>query len=265
MHLADTLRSIWRRWYIFLLGLVLSFGLAGAAAVFIQPNYEAEGTLLLMPPTGVVGPEGNPYLYLGGMTEALDVLVRRSNAPESVESVEERFTGLEIVSSPDRTTSSPILIITVTGDNADDVLKAMEVGRTVVLRNLDVMQNELDVPRSMRIGAEDLVIPLEATANRKLALQFAILIAAAGSVGTLMFTGFIDGQLLARAKAKEEAGKQPKPPKGRKRGKRENTVTDEPDGADLFPQDSPAGEPSRGQPTEPAFDRPDRVREGVQS
>lgn len=262
MHLADTLRSILRRWYIFLLGLVLSFGMAGAAAIYIQPTYEAEGTLLLMPPNGVVGPEGNPYLYLGGMTEALDVLVRRSNAPESVEAVEEKFSGLEIISAPDRTTSSPILVITVTGDNADEVLNAMEVGRTVVLRNLDAMQNELDVPRTMRISAEDLVIPLEATANRKMALQLAILLAAAGSVGTLMFTGFIDGQLLARGKAKESVRKVPK---RRKRDKQEGTVTDEPDRLALFPQEGHTGNLLPDAPLEPAQNVPERVREGAQS
>lgn len=262
MHLADTLRSILRRWYIFLLGLVLSFGLAGAATVVIQPDYEAEGTLLLMPPIGVVGPEGNPYLYLGGMTEALDVLVRRSNAPESVTSIEERFSGLAITSAPDRTTSSPILIVTVSGESPQDVLQALELGRTVVIRNLDAMQNEIDVPRSMRISAEDLVIPVEAKANRKMAIQFAILIAAAGAVGTLMFTGFIDGQLLSRARAKEAAGDQPRQ---RKRRRQASPDADEPAAADPPPRESPAGPQPPDEHVDPLPTIPERVREGAPS
>lgn len=258
MHLVDTLRSILRRWYIFLLGLVVSFGLAGAAAVVIQPSYEAEGTLLLMPPTGIVGPEGNPYLYLGGMTEALDVLVRRSNAPEAVEAVESQFNGLEISSAPDRTTSSPILIITVSGSSEPDALKAIELGRSVVIRELDSMQNELDVPQSMHINTEDLVIANQATANRKVAIQLAILIAAAGVVGTLMFTGFMDGQLLAREAARGDAGR------SRQRGKQRADGDDaSPSQAALDDAPMPGKESTDGQ-EEPAKEPAHRVPEGVQ-
>lgn len=205
MHLADTLRSLLRRWYIFLLGLLLSAGLGYGAYSVIQPTYEAESSLLLMPPSEIVGDHGNPYLFLGGMNEALDVLVRRSNAPEAVTAIEEQFSDVKVSSGADRTTSSPIIIVSISGPAEPDVLKALDAGRTTVIRNLESMQNELDVPREMRITTKDLVLANEAEANRKMAIQLAILVTAASSVGTLMFTGFIDGQLLLRARSRQNS------------------------------------------------------------
>lgn len=204
MHLVDTLRSLLRRWYIFLLGLILSAGMGYAAYTVIQPTYEAQSTLLLMPPAEVVGEHSNPYLYLGGMNEALDVLVRRASAPEAITAIEEQFGGVTVTPSADRTTSSPIVVITITGPDAQDVLNALDAGRMTVIRNLDSMQNELDIEANMRITTKDLVLAHEATANRKMPIQLAILVVAAGSVGTLMFTGFIDGQLIARAQPKKQ-------------------------------------------------------------
>lgn len=198
MQLNDTLRSIFRRWYIVLLGLIVSAGLAGAAVVLIPPTYEAEGTLLLMPPSKIVGSQGNPYLYLGGMNGAVDVLVRRANAPDVVEAIEKLHSGVKIVYSAAPATSSPIVAISITGGDKESVIGTLEAGRTILIRKLEAMQSELKVPQPMRITAETLVIGHEATANRKTAIQFAILVAAAGTVGTLMFTGFIDGLLLAR-------------------------------------------------------------------
>lgn len=203
MHLVDTLRSLLRRWYIFLLGLLLSVGLGYAAFSVIQPTYEGESSLLLMPPTEVVGDHGNPYLYLGGMNEALDVLIRRANAPDAIAAIEEKFDGVKVSSDADRTTSAPIVVISVSGLAEDDVLKVLDAERSTVIRNLESMQNELDVPPNMRISTKDLVIASEAEANQKMAIQLAILVVAAGSVGTLMFTGFIDGQLILRAESKE--------------------------------------------------------------
>lgn len=198
MQLNETLQSLLRRWYLVLLGLLLTAGMSWYAYSYIQPTYEAQGSILLMPAKKIVGHDGNPYLYLNGMTEVVDVLVRRSSSSESVDPVVKQFAGSEISTTADRTTSSPVVIVDISAPTADTALDALKAALITVTRNLDSMQNELKVPPQMRISSRELVVDDAATVNAKMQTQVAIVVAGAGLAGTLMLTGFIDGVLQTR-------------------------------------------------------------------
>lgn len=198
MHLNETLKSLLRRWYIFLFGLLLTSGMSWYAYNYVQPSYEAKGSLLLMPAKKVVGHNGNPYLYLGGMSEVVDVLVRRSNSTESVDPIIKQFAGAEISTTADRTTSSPVVIVEISATTQDTALAALKATLSTVTRNLDTMQNEVKVVPEMRISTRGLVIDDHAAVNNKMQMQIAIVAAGAGGVASLLLTGFIDGILLSR-------------------------------------------------------------------
>jgi len=215
MNLTDTLRSIIRRWYLFLLGLLLTAGMSWSMYNYIQPTYEAAGSILLMPAEEIVGDDGNPFLYLGGMSEVVDVLVRRSSSAESVDPLIKQFEGAEIVTTADRTTSSPMVLVEVSALSSDTALDSLKAALTTVTRNLDSMQNEVSVAPSMRISTKELVVDDVATVNNKMQMQIAIVVAAAGVAATLMLTGFIDGVLQARKlrhSRKPDAGEEPQEP-----------------------------------------------------
>jgi len=78
MSLAGIWRVLLKRWYITLIGLIITGGFVAAAITKVPPEYSARATVLLIPPQ--TGKEVNPYLSLGGLQEVSDVL---SNAMAS--------------------------------------------------------------------------------------------------------------------------------------------------------------------------------------
>lgn len=115
MNFADTLRGLARRWYIVIPGLMLATVLAIGTFTVVGPGYQRTATQLLLPGEGTI-PEGatNPFLFLGGLTQSADVLVRSLNSEEVAGEVERNFPGTEIAVSRDPSTSGPIILITVT-------------------------------------------------------------------------------------------------------------------------------------------------------
>ena len=93
MNVVDTLRGLLRRWYVVVAGLILAI-LAGAGTYsVVEPGYERTSTQLLVPGEGLVPPGvTNPYLYLGGLTQAADLVVRVMKSSEVLEAGE---TGTE--------------------------------------------------------------------------------------------------------------------------------------------------------------------------
>lgn len=198
MHLNETARSLLRRWYLLLIGLLLTAGMSWYTFNYIQPTYEAHGSILLMPAEKTVGNHGNPFLYLGGMSEVVDVVVMRSNAAESVDPIVKKFVGTEITTAADRMTSSPIVVVDITADSEKTALAALDATLNTVTGNLESMQNEIKVDADMRISSKKLVVDRAASVNSKMQTQMAIVVAGAGAVGSFLLTGFIDGFLQAR-------------------------------------------------------------------
>lgn len=198
MRISETIRSLRRRWYVLVAGALLTAGLGWGVFNYIPVKYETAGSQLLMPPAATVGEDGNPYLFLGGMNEALDVLIRRSNSAESSDPILNQFPDAEYTVSRDYQTPSPILIIEVSAPSEKEAIQLLTAAMSTVSQNLVAMQEEDDVPQSMVISTRDLEVPEDATVNSKMAMQTTVLAVGVGLVGTIMLTGFLDGALLRR-------------------------------------------------------------------
>ena len=73
-------RAIRRWWLVALLGLVLSVGGSGLAYTLIGAEYQRSASQVLVPGDNAVPEGGNPFIYLGGLEQAADVLVRAAAA-----------------------------------------------------------------------------------------------------------------------------------------------------------------------------------------
>ena len=125
MRLTETLKSLGRRWYVVVLGLAVTLGMGYLVDIKVPSTYQAEGSILLMPPDSTVGAAGNPYLYLGGLNQALDVLVRRASAIEVSGPILEKYPDSTYTVDPDRTIASPIVIVTTESPSSEASLKLM--------------------------------------------------------------------------------------------------------------------------------------------
>lgn len=122
-----------RRWYVLLIGFVLAVGLSVTTWVIFPKTYERTASQVLLPGAGTVPAEtNNPYLYLGGLTQAADVVVLAVNSDNVRNEVTREFPGAQYEVTRDSTTSGPVILITASARTdavADEVLKLL-INRT---------------------------------------------------------------------------------------------------------------------------------------
>jgi hypothetical protein len=198
MRLKELIRSLARRWYIVLAGLALTAAMCALVFEKVPATYEASGSLVLMPPSATVGNTGNPYLYLVGMSQALDVLTRRANAAEVRGPILEKFPAMTYSVDADRSTSGAVVVVEVSSPSPSETMGALNAALATVPATLKAMQDELSVPDFSRINLKTIVVAPEATMENKAQLQLIIVTAGAGVVGTVLLARMLDGLLLAR-------------------------------------------------------------------
>lgn len=198
MTTPQSLLVLIRRWYLVLAGLVLTGLLCWAGSQLVPPSYDARGSMVLMPPSANVGEDGNPYLQLGGMSEALDVLVRQSNAPAIRDRVLEEYSSASYTIEPDRSTSGSIVVVQATAETETESLALLERSMETLPATLTRMQDELAVTPHQRIDIMPVVVDAEAALNSKQTLQALAVAVVAGLSGTFLLTGLADGLLLSR-------------------------------------------------------------------
>lgn len=202
MRLMETLKSLGRRWYVVVAGLLLTLGIGYTINTEIPTTFEVSGSIILMPPEETVGVAGNPYLFLGGLNQAQDVLVRRASAAAVVGPVLEKHPGTSYVILPDRTTSTPIVVVTAEAGSSDAALRVRDDAMKAVIATLKVMQDEADVKENLRVHGQNLVVDAGATAKTKTKVQMLLVATGGGAIGTLLLAGLLDGWLIERKERK---------------------------------------------------------------
>lgn len=197
MNVADTLRALIRRWYIVVPGLLLAAAVAVGAWVAVKPAYERSATQLLLPGEGVM-PEGatNPFLFLGGLSQATDVLVRTLSSGETVEEVVGRYPGTEVEVRRDPTTSGPVVWTTVTAQSDADAAGALEAMLAQAESALARLQTEQNVRARDEITITTLTQDTESTPQQRTRMVLAAGAGAAAVAATLVVASLVDG--LAR-------------------------------------------------------------------
>jgi capsular polysaccharide biosynthesis protein len=205
MYLQQVLASLRRRWMLTGLALVVAVAAGYATAGVVGPTYTSESSVVLVPPpttTRIVNADGtetagNPYMYLGGLTEARDVLVKAMSSEAAHQQVSDSAgTGTYLV-TPDFDTRAPMLVITTSAPTraaASEVTTAVLDQVPTVLANI---QADLNIPSNARITTrvvtDDPVMP-----NHKAQMRL-VALATLGMLAVLaMLIGVIDGLLIRR-------------------------------------------------------------------
>src|SRR5882757_7286153 len=131
MNFSGLPRLLLRHWYLTIAGVILTLGLCALAASYVPAKHQAKADVLLLPAAKSVGTGGNPYLELGGLDQAADVLAKAMSDSSTADSLAGAgFTGTYTVER-DPTTSSPMVLVTGTDKSA---ASAMTMMREVVAR-----------------------------------------------------------------------------------------------------------------------------------
>lgn len=205
MNFVDTLRGLWRRWYVVLPGVLIAVSLAFTAWTLIPPGYERSSTQLLIPGAASMPEGANPYLFLGGLAPAADVLVRAVGAENVVNEVTAGHEGVQIEVTRDTSTAGPVIVIVVTA--ASDAAAEEVLGRLV--ERTDTVLTDLQETENIAVKNQVSVLPI--TIDSQSYLQQRSRFIVSGAVGlaglalTLLLAGLIDGLSQQRKRRDERA------------------------------------------------------------
>lgn len=231
MYFSDLMRGLLRRWYVLLIGFALAAG--GAYLVFdaVPVRYEANATMMLLPPDeNVALQEGsNPYLVLGGMGQALAILTTRLNSQVIQEELASET--LEYGVSGDTTSGAAFLLITTQADSEQNALALLDDVQLAADAQLTAMQAELEVTEVASIRMMSVTSDIKATALSSTRMQLTLAVAGVGVVLTFIVAAAIEG--LSASRARRRVAKEAKP--SRERGPLEPLRA-----SDIIEDDAPA-------------------------
>jgi hypothetical protein len=202
--LADLPKTLVRRWYVTLGGLLLTAALCATGIALIPPTQQIDSSILLLPPRTTIRTVGNPYLGLGGLKQPVDVLVKALSAQSAVEAVKQRWPGVTYEAMPDYSTSGPILILTVEGNDEVQVLAASEFLRELARTTLDDLQANLGVRPSARIITTVLTKDEKPKIVRKTQIRALVVLIGGGLMLTMLVAGAVDTLLTRRKRSPSE-------------------------------------------------------------
>ncbi len=204
MRLTQAFRSLLRRWYLTIPGLLATAGLCLFAMNTVPPTYEAKATVLLLPPSKQLPEGANPFLFLGGMQQAAEVLATFLSGDVQHKAFAAKNPTASYAIDLDRTTSGPVLSVTATDRTSDGALSATAEIVAAIPTGLAELEKSASVPDSSSIEILTLAKDEVATQDTKTMIRTVGAVLAAGLLGTLLLVATIDGLLLRRAHRRQE-------------------------------------------------------------
>lgn len=198
MTFTEIVRALGRRWYVVLLGLLLTGWLGYGAVVLTPPVYTARGLLLLLPSDQAVGDGGNPFLVLGGLDLPARILVAYYESDVAKDQVAEVAPDAEYVVAIEESTRGPVIAVDVKEKTPEGAIAALEYIADSIPRELGRLQQEVDAPPEAVVSSMQLTMDVEATTDNGGTVRALIAAVGAGLVATGLLALGVDGLALRR-------------------------------------------------------------------
>lgn len=198
MFVHDLMQGLLRRWYFVLACLLATLSVAAYFYVTTPPTYEANASVVLVPPIAQVEEGSNPFLYMGGLEQALAVLTVRVDSPAVADPILGKNPELTYTVARDTGTAGPIVRITAEGNTAESTLRILNDVVKAMPESMKYLQDELQVAEKVRITVMTIVQDNEAKAVTKKLQRLVLSILGAGILLTILATSLLDRALNAR-------------------------------------------------------------------
>src|SRR5665647_3312257 len=204
MYLADLLPSLRRRWWAVSLGLLATLGLGYMALTLVPIEYVARSSMLLLPPESTLETTSNPYLGLGGLQPAADVLSRALNDGAVHEALAPRDGTATFTVDRDTTSSGPLVLVEVTDVSSTGAAATLDAVVAEMHLTLKKLQEEVGVPEIELIDVVDVARDMTPEPDNKTQIRAILVAVALGLGGTLFGTDLLDGWLVRRRQGRME-------------------------------------------------------------
>lgn len=205
MYLPDLLHGLRRRWWAVLLGLAGTAALAWTAFTMVPAERLANASVLVLPPPNTVDTGGNPYLALGGLSPAADVLATAMNNGSVHESLAPPGGTSTFVVSRDFDSSGPLLLVEASDPDPDAAIALLDRVLDTMPRTFADMQTRVDVPADARLTLSVVTQDATAQVSAKSQLRAVVVALVAGLGVTLFGTKALDGVLVRRRERRRAA------------------------------------------------------------
>jgi hypothetical protein len=164
-------------------------------------TYEASSYVLLLPPTVTINSDGstsigdNPYLALGGLQPAVDVLARSMLDATTAQSLKNAGITSKYNVVRDLTTDGPVLIITTDDTTSVQTLVANAAVVKRLAPTMQALQKAQNVRPDAYVTVENLSIAKKATTVLKTELRAVLIAVVAGLVLTVLAASLLDGMI----------------------------------------------------------------------
>lgn len=185
-----------RRWWLAMLGLIVTSAATMAAFVVIPPKYEASASVLLLPSATTLSGTVNPYLQLGGVNNVRDVLTQRLTS--DVGNALGSQSPIEVTIQPDPTTSGPIMVVAVQAPTAKEATDKLTEVLGKVPPTLEELQSSVEVPRNQMVSSLVVARPAELTNIEQTRKRATVVVGVVGLLGTVYGALVLDRLLVAR-------------------------------------------------------------------
>jgi hypothetical protein len=187
------LGSLWRRWYITFPGLLIAGLLAVGAWFVVPPSYERSASEFLVPGSSPVPEIANPFLYLNGLTQAADVLVRAVGSNNVAREIERSYPGAGIEVLRDPSTAGPVILITVNARSDADAAQIIDILLKRTRTELEDLQAGYSVPSSDLISVKPITIDQKGIVREGTRLLATGGVLAAGAILAILVAVVVDG------------------------------------------------------------------------
>ncbi len=220
MYVRDLLQTVRRRWYLVPLVIAAAIGCGLLALDHVGPQYRGSASVVLVPPETTLQTTGNPYLFLGGLEQSVDVLSRTMGSQRVRESIKDDVPAGDYTITSDVSTSAPIVLVETEASSADGAELLLSHVLLVAPTVLSQLQSDLDVPKNAKITTQVIARSTKPLAVQKTRYRLTFVAGGAGFTLGLLLVFLLDGLLLrrrhraTRAEAPDEAAAPVEAPDG---------------------------------------------------
>lgn len=199
MYLTELAQSLRRRWYLLLAVTVLAVATTTFVVSRLPATYRANASIVLVPPETTLGDTGNPYLFLGGLEQSVDVLSRDLGSEQVRDQMAQKGgASASYTVTPDFTTSAPIVLVTTEASSADAADAMLDAVVAQVPVSLTRLQEALAVSGSAQITTQLIARSEEPEIVMSGRYRAMVMIGGALMVGGVLLVAAVDGLLRRR-------------------------------------------------------------------
>lgn len=210
MFLSELHRVLLRRWYLVLLGAIATVGLGYQTTRMMPPDYTVTAETLMLPPATSVPAGSNPYLALGGLDAAGDVLSKSLSSDAAAAAVKAQGARGQYTVSLDPGTPAPLVLVTATASSSDDAMGTLQLVLNRLPVTLAEIQQSAKVPQNAMITSSVITKSTEAVKSSKPQVRALVVALGAGLGLTLLLVAAVDALMRGR-RARRGQHTQPSP------------------------------------------------------